>query len=112
MGGGAGPLPVSPAHAVAVAQVVALAAVRDVQEDDDAGDEVNELPRGQDVKVGAAIAAPVAVTGSQLRGGLGETGKGTGGNGGNRGGTGVEIEKRWGGNWEGNGGNWERNEED
>lgn len=53
----------SPAHAVAVAQVVALAAVRDVQEDDDASDEVHQLARGQHVQVGAAVPAPIPVAG-------------------------------------------------
>ena len=45
-----------------MAQVMALAAQGDVKEDDDAGDEVNELPGGQNVEVGAAVAAPVTIT--------------------------------------------------
>lgn len=50
-----------PLDAVGVSQVVSLRALLVVEEDDHGGDEVDDLAGGQQVDVGPAVFAPVAV---------------------------------------------------
>lgn len=50
-----------PLDTVGVSQVVSLRALLVVEEDDHGGDEVDDLPGGQQVDVGPAVFAPVAV---------------------------------------------------
>lgn len=57
-----------PLDAVGVSQVVSLRALLVVEEDDHGGDEVDDLASGQQVHVGPAVFAPVAVPSTASQG--------------------------------------------